>query len=291
MTKKTLLEREEDHPQEIVLKHADRRVVTMDSARYTDGRNRDKDVIVAASYLGVLPARMIAMHRPRAVIGHDACIGKAAAGIQGLPYLEALGIPAAAVDGMTAELGNGRDMWETGRISRVNILAEQCGVHQGMLVREAAEILVKVDASDTEVGHKIRREIVKVSPTGREIVVTDSIVFCDPEVDGRNVLVTAGHTGRSGADFLIAVSPWGFICSDGGRGKNDAGIAGLSITERHGLAGASADAQTAEIGDAFSSYREGLISACNEPARRRGVYVGQTVREAANSLLQEETGA
>ena len=284
----TLLEREEDHPQEIVLVRDDRRVVAMDSARYTDARNRGRDVVVAASYIGVLPARMMAMHQPRAVIGHDASIGKAGAGISGLPYLEALGIPAAAVDGATAELGNGVDMWESGRISRLNILAEQCGVQIGMTVHEAAEILLTVDPTDTEVGHKIRREVVEVSETGRELVITDSIVFADPELDRRNVLVTAGHTGRSGADFLIAVSPWGFICSDGGRSKNDAGIAGLAITERHGLAGASVDAQTAEIGDAFSSYYEGVISACNESARRRGVFVGQTTREAAHALLQED---
>jgi hypothetical protein len=158
-----------------------------------------------------------------------------------------------------------------------------------MSVQEAARILLSVDPTDVEVGHKIRREVVELSDTGRQVVVTDSIVFADPDVDGRNVLVTAGHTGRSGASFLIAVSPWGFICSDGGRGKNDAGIAGLEITEEHGLAGATVDAQTAEIGDAFSSYREGVISACNEPARRRGVRVGQTVREAAHLLLQEES--
>jgi uncharacterized protein YunC (DUF1805 family) len=288
---RTLLDREEDHAQEVVLERGERRVVAMDSARYTDARNRDRDVVVAASYIGVLPARMMAMHRPRGVIGHDACIGKDAAGIQGLPYLEALGIPAVAVDGMTAELGNGLDMWETGRISRVNVLAEQCGVTVGMPVREAAELLLVVDPTDVEVGHKIRREVMAESPTGRQIVVTDSIVFCDPEADGRNVLVTAGHTGRSGADFLIAVSPWGFICSDGGMSKNDAGIAGLAITEQHGLAGATVDAHTAEIGDAFSSWRDGVISACNEPARRRGVRVGQTAQEAAACLLREDASA
>ena len=283
----TLLEREEDHPQTIVLDRGHRRVVAMDSARYVDARNTDRDVVVAASYLGVLPARMMAMHRPRAVIGHDAGIGKGAAGIQGLPYLEALGIPAAAVAGMTAELGNGLDVWETGSISRVNALAEQCGVEVGMSAQDAAELLLTIDPTDTAVGHKIRRVTVETSPTGREVVVTDSVVFADPEVDGRNVLVTAGHTGRSGAAFLLEVSPWGFICSDGGRGKNDSGITGLETTAEHGLAGAAVDAQTAEIGDAFSSYYEGVISACNEPARKRGVRVGQSARAAAHCLLQE----
>lgn len=62
---KTLLEREQDHPQEIVVDRDGRRIVTMDSARYVDARNTGTDVVVPASYIGVLPARMIAVHRPR----------------------------------------------------------------------------------------------------------------------------------------------------------------------------------------------------------------------------------
>ena len=281
-----LLNDEADHPHEIVLEHAQGRVVAMDSARYVDSRNEDRDVVVPSSYLGVLPARLIAPHRPRAVIAHDGCIGKDGAGIAGLWYLEALGIPAAAADGMSAELGNGIDLYETGLISRVNILAERAGVQEGMSVREASLILLENDPGDVRAGTKIRRESVATSNTGREIVVTDSIVFALPE-DSNNVLVTAGHTGRSGAKFLLEVSPHGFICSDGGMSKNEAGIAGLEITDQHGLAGACCDAWSAPVGDAFKAYSEGKISACNQTARERGVTVGMTVREAALKLLAE----
>ena len=282
-----LLETEE-HPQEVVVERDGRRVVTMDSARYVDESNRDRDVVVPASYLGVLPARLMAPHRPRAVIGHDGCIGKDGAGIQGLFYLEALGIPAATADGQTAELGNGADLYAEGVISRVNILAEQCGVTPGMTVVEAADLLLANDPTDTGVGTKIRREVVETSPTGREVIVTDSIIFARPEDRDRNVLVTAGHTGTSGASFLLEFRPWGFICSDGGGAKNDSGIAGLKIVEEYGLAGASVSGQTAAIGDAFSTYHDGIIAACNEPARRRGVEVGMTAREAAHLLLRED---
>ena len=100
----TLLEREDEHPQTVVEERGDCRVVIMDSARWVDERNTGHDVVVPASYIGVLPARMVAMHRPRGVIGHDACIGKEGAGVAGLWYLEALGIPAATADGMSAEI-------------------------------------------------------------------------------------------------------------------------------------------------------------------------------------------
>ncbi|MBN39251.1 MAG: hypothetical protein CL457_01050 [Acidimicrobiaceae bacterium] len=284
--KAPLLNDEADHPHDVVWEKDGRRVVAMDSARYVDSRNRDRDVVVPSSYLGVLPARLMAPHRPRAVIGHDGCIGKDGAGIAGLWYLEAIGIPAAAADGMTAELGNGIDLYETGVISRVNILAERAGVAEGMAVAEAAEVLVTNDPGDVSAGTKIRRESMATSDTGREIIVTDSIVFALPE-DTNNVLVTAGHTGRSGAKFLLEVSPHGFICSDGGMSKNKAGIAGLETTEEHGLAGACCDAWSAPVGDAFKAYLEGTISACNQRAKDRGVEIGMSVKDAAFALLQE----
>lgn len=283
-----LLDDEADHPQEVVHEQDGRRVVAMDSARYVDARNTGSDVVVAASYLGILPARLVAPHRPRAVIAHDACVGKDAAGIQGLGYLEALGIPAVAAAGMSAELGNGLDLYECGVVSYANVLAERCGVREGMPVRDAAAMLLTADPGDRDPGNKIRREIVETSPAGRHVVVTDSIVFAQPEDHHRNVLVTAGHTGRSGANFLIEVSPWGFLCSDGGRAKNDSGIAGLAITGERGIAGATTDAWTAPIGDAFKAYRDGRISACNEPARLRGVEVGMTTKEAASLLVRWE---
>ena len=281
-----LLANEEDHPQEVVYAGDGGRIVAMDSARYVDARNRGTDVVVPSSYLGVLPARLMAPHRPRGIIGHDGCIGKDGAGIAGLWFLEALGIPAAAADGMSAELGNGLDLYDTGVISRLNIYAERCGVAEGMTVAEAARLLLTQDPGEVDEGTKIRREVKATSASGREIVVTDSIVFALPE-DSRNVLVTAGHTGRSGAAFLLEVSPHGFICSDGGRGKNDAGIAGLAITEAHGLAGACCDAWSAPVGDAFKAYDEGTISACNQPARDRGVTEGMPVRDAAAALLRD----
>lgn len=285
---KTLLEREQEHPQDVVLERGDRRIVTMDSARYVDARNTGTDVVVPASYIGVLPARMVAVHRPRAVLGHDACVGKHGAGIAGLWYLEALGIPAATADGMTADMGNGEDLYRSGVISHLNYPAERCGVRVGMPVREAADLLLDNDPTDVEVGNKVRREVVETHESGRRVVVTDSIVWAYPEDENTSVLVTAGHTGRSGATFLLEAKPWGFICHDGGMSKNRSGIAGLATADEAGLPGACIDGTTAPIGDAFAGYAYGLISAHNEAAGRLGITVGMTVKEAAHRLLVAE---
>ncbi|MGB3412404.1 MAG: hypothetical protein WBA45_14545 [Microthrixaceae bacterium] len=284
-----LLSQPEDHPQETVATHGDSRIVLMDSARYCDERN-EGDVVIAASYCGVLPIRLIAPHKPRGVIAHDVGIAADGSGIAGLWYMEALGVPAAAVAAESAELGNARDVYEAGTISRVNILAERCGVEQGMAVREAAELLATQDPGNRSATTKVRRETKASDGDGHSIVVTDSIVFALPE-DSANVLVTAGHTGKTGAVFIEAVSPRGFICADGGPAKNGSGTSGLAALDESGLPGACYDVSTAGMGDAFDAWERGLVSAANQLARERGVRPGQTVREAAALLLANEVGA
>ena len=61
------------------------------------------------------------------------------------------------------------------------------------------------------------------------------------------MLVTAGHNGRSDVRYIINVGRFGFVCSDGGCGRNDSGMAGLVITNDAGIAGATVDASLASI--------------------------------------------
>ena len=66
------------------------RAMAMDSAYDVVPANRERDVVVNASYCGVLPARFIAEQRPRGAIGVDCGVGPAGASVAGLWYLEAL---------------------------------------------------------------------------------------------------------------------------------------------------------------------------------------------------------
>ncbi|MBM3346385.1 MAG: hypothetical protein FJY55_07830, partial [Betaproteobacteria bacterium] len=118
------------------------RIMVMGSAYYVSEANRGRDVVVNASFAGVLPARMVGDHRPRGAIGVDCGVGPEAAGIVGIYYLEALNIPAATVDVMTIWLGDGADMYENGRISFLNRPAQDCGVRKGMSVKEAARLML-----------------------------------------------------------------------------------------------------------------------------------------------------
>ena len=275
----------ETEKQTEVLASARGRVMCMDSAYDVDEANRDRDVCVNSSYCGVLPARFIAEHRPRAAIGMDCGIGPEGSAIAGLWYLEALGIPAAVADVMTAHLGDGVHLYEHGVVSFVNQLALECGVTAGMSVRDAAAALLQNDPVAATASEITNRTVMETAPDGRCVVAADSIAFGTSEDTDRNVLVTAGHTGRSAVPYLRRCRPFGFICSDGGRGMDDSGMAGLTIVEADGLAGATVDARRARMGSGLSHYHDGIISAANALAADAGVEVGMPCPQAASLLL------
>jgi hypothetical protein len=260
------------------------RIVTMDSAYHVEPANRGVDIVVNASYCGVLPARFIGEQHPRGAIGVDCGVGPAGASIAGLWYLEALNIPAAVADVMTIQLGDGVDLYEKGVITFLNRPAADCGVAAGMTVREAALRLLEHDAAAPGAAEVTNRTVVDDGPDGRLVVCTDSIAFGLDE-DTRNVLVTAGHTGRSAVPYLLKVKPFGFICSDGGMGREASGVAGMHAVNAQGLAGATVDARTARMGDGLSSYHDGIISAANDLARDAGVTVGMSAKVAARILV------
>lgn len=264
------------------------RVMAMDSAYHVHPDNRGRDVVVNASYCGVLPARFIGRHAPRGSIGVDCGVGPAGAAIAGLWYLEALNVPAAVSDVMTSRLGDGVDLYERGRISFVNRPAGDCGVEPGMPVKDAAALLLAHDPAEPSAEEVDHREVMYTSASGRAVVCTDSIAFGLDEDRDTNVLVTAGHTGRSAVPYLTKVRPYGFICSDGGRGAEDSGMAGLALVDELGLPGATVDASLAAMGDGHSTYHDGVISAVNRAAAEAGVEVGMTAAAAARRLVERE---
>jgi len=76
-----------------------------------------------------------------AAVFHDAGVGADRIGITRLPVLAARRIPAVAVDGMSARIGDGRSMWETGLVKHVNAPAAALGATQGMDVPTFAALV------------------------------------------------------------------------------------------------------------------------------------------------------
>jgi hypothetical protein len=85
--------------------------------------------------------------------------------------------------------------------------------------------------------------------------------------------------------YALPIRPKGLICNDGGRGLNDSGIEGLAEMARHGFAAVAVSSASARIGDALSTYRDGIVSTANEPARAKGVTIGMKAAEAARLML------
>ena len=280
------------------IESGDRRVVVLDSATHSHRHAsspsaepwRGREVVINASYAGVYCARLVQETAPFATIGIDCAIGKDGAGIAGLWYFEALGIPAAAADVTTVELGDGADLWASGVISRVNGPAAAAGVTPGMSVQEAAQALVAAP-DPLPAADPYNRQVFYTGAHGRSIVATNSIADALPEDRDRNVLCTAGHTGRSVVDYITGFRPYAFICSDGAMGKNDSGITALEPTAAAGIPGASVSALTARMGDGVSTYQDGVISAVNSLALDAGVRIGMTAIEAARILADWEKPA
>jgi hypothetical protein len=253
------------------------RLLTMPSAYYVDENCRG-DVAVNSSFIGIWPARIMALHEPRALIGVDCGIGKDGSGVSGIWYLEALGIPAVAAGVAEVLLLDGADVYANGTVSRRNDIAADCGVEEGMSIREAGDLLLANEPRAVDPHERNHRTVIGEHESGRAVVCTDSVAYFLPEDQGRNVLCTGGFAGIPN---ILRASPHALICSDGGRGRGDSGLAGLAAP----FPVATVDVQTARMGDGLSTYNEGTISACNEPAEARGVRVGQRAEEAAWLLV------
>ena len=270
-----------------VLSNSRGRIMCMGSAYDVDESNRGRDIAINASYCGVLPARFICEHVPRGAIGVDCGIGPAGASIAGLWYMEALNIPGAVADVMTVRLGDGVDLYEKGIISMVNRPASDWGVRPGMRVKDAAKLMLESNPDAPSASEVTNRTVMEKGPKGRLIICTDSIAF-GLEEDATNVLLTAGHTGISALPYLRRCRPFSFICSDGGKGREDSGVAGMVQVASEGLYGATVDSRRAMMGDGLSTWRDGIISAVNTLAASIGVKVGMTAQEAARILVNRD---
>jgi hypothetical protein len=271
-----------------------REIVVIDSATYVhryvdaEGAAPRARIYVTGSYAGVYCAKLVNAVAPASWIGLDCGIGKDGAAVAGLWYFEALRMPAAASAVDNVELGNGRDLWENGVISRVNDFAQSLGVHPGLSVEEAARIFATAPTDLVDPDGE-NREIVQRGPNGHNVVATNSIAEALPEDRDTNVLCTGGHTGRSVIDYILNFRPYAFICSDGGIGKNNSGLVALKPANDAGIPGASVSSISARMGDGHSIYYDGVISAMNDLAASVGVRVGMSAIDAAKLLVERES--
>ncbi len=244
-------------------------------------------VLVTGSHGGLYVGMLAAQAGVRALIVHDAGVGMASAGVASLGMLGGFGVAAAAVSHLSARVGDTADMMERGVISRANSVAEALGVTRAMPVREAAELMLAAPlrtASPEPVEEA--RAVLRPEGAVRNLVLIDSASLVLPE-DAGAVVVTGSHGGLVGGDPAMALRAPGFAAAfnDAGIGIEQAGIGRLAALEARGIAAITVAAMSARIGEARSTFEDGVISAANPTAVRLGAIVGN----AAKALLLDWT--
>ena len=114
-------------------------VLILDSAAELGPAHRGR-VVVTGSHGGASAARYAAAVKPALVFFNDAGGGKDDAGYTGLALLDEAGIAAACYAHDSACIGDGRDAFGNGRVSRANLLASGLGVRAGDPVVAAATL-------------------------------------------------------------------------------------------------------------------------------------------------------
>ena len=270
--------------QELVEQTLDGRILVMDSITFADERNNSGDVLVGASFCGMLSIRWPLRVNPKGVICHAAGPGKDQAGVNGLFALEALGIPGAAAQTMSCRIADGRDMYDNGLVGYFNDSASRLGIVEGMPVKEAARRMLERVRAIPDVYRPV--EVAHQGGRGR-VMAMGSVTFITTDNEG-DVICAGSHFGRTSAAYSSRFRLRGVLCSDGGRCKDDSGISGLAVLDEKGIPGAAVSTDSAHIGDGMSTYRDGIVSAHNDAADALGVTVGMAAREAALLMLERD---
>ena len=131
-------------------------------------------------------------------------------------------------------------------------------------------------------------KIIVKTAEGRKIVLADSAAEMDESNKG-DVFVNGSHCGINVGEISLHTGVGAMIGNDAGLGKNNAGIVALKMCDEQGIPAAAVAAMSAKIGSGMSTYEQGQISVVNEAAKKLGVSVGMSAKEAADKLLEALT--
>ena len=263
-------------------------VITADSITRV-GPEAAGAVVVNASHGGVYAAYVAAKLGVAAAIFNDAGVGCRLAGIGGLDYLQALGIAAATIGHDTARIGDGADMLARGVVTHANPLAIALGVRAGMRCRDAAAALRQAAPTGRAPPPAIEAAfLLEAGPP--PVWALDSASLVAPEHHDAIVL-TGSHGGLLGGQPATALKydVRAAFYNDAGIGIDDAGASRLPALDARGIPAATVSAASARIGDARSTYEDGILSRVNARAAALGLRPGMTTREAV-MLLRRALG-
>jgi hypothetical protein len=263
-------------------------VLLFDSVTQLDASARGR-VVACGSHGGLYAAWRAANAGVRGVILNDAGIGRHSAGVSGVVWLAALGIPACTVDYRSARIGDGKDTLASGVVTLANDVAAYHGCLPGHTGTQAARCMLEAEALeiDEHVPQVVDESRSRIPNGGhRAVWAMDSVALAQPD-DRRQILVTGSHGGLLGGkpDHALDVDVFAAFFNDAGGGKENAGVSRLPVLDERGIAASAVSCHTARIGDGKSTYDTGVLSHLNETARRLELREGMSVREAVARLV------
>jgi uncharacterized protein YunC (DUF1805 family) len=236
-------------------------------------------VVVNGSHGGIYAAYLAGKLRVAAAIFNDAGVGRDQAGIAGLEYLEGFEIPAAAIGYDTARIGDGGDMMARGLVTHANASARALGCRVGMTCRDAAALLQGAVAGGREPPPEREGAFLLVAEPPAAWAL-DSASLVGAEHIG-TIVVTGSHGGLLGGrpDTALKYDALAALFNDAGIGVDEAGVTRLPALEARGIAAGTVAAASARIGDARSTYEDGILSRVNRRASALGIVPGMAARE------------
>ena len=247
-------------------------------------------VVVNGSHGGIYAAYVAAKLRVAAAVFNDAGVGRDQAGIAGLDYLAGLGIPAAAVGHQTARIGDGPDMMARGLVTHANSPAIAIGCQPGLACRDAAAALQQAGPSLREPPPALEAAFLLIAEMPA-VWALDSASLVGAEHAGA-VVVTGSHGGLLGGrpDTALKNDALAALFNDAGIGIDEAGVTRLPALDGRGIAAGTVAASGARIGDARSTYEDGILTRVNPRAAALGIAPGMTAREFVEIVRRAAAG-
>jgi hypothetical protein len=254
------------------------------------GANAAGGVVINGSHGGIYAAYLAAKLRVAAAVFNDAGVGRDEAGIAGLDYLAGLGIPAAAVGHETARIGDGSDMMARGFITHANSPAIALGCLAGMACRDAAAALQQAGPSLREPPEALEAAFLLVAEAPA-VWALDSASLVGAEQVG-TIVATGSHGGLLGGrpETALKIDALAALFNDAGIGIDGAGVTRLPALESRGIAAGTVAASSARIGDARSTYEDGILTRVNQRAAALGIGPGMTAREFVKIVRRDAAG-
>ena len=241
-------------------------------------------VVINASHGGVYAAYLAVKLGAAAAIFNDAGVGRDRAGIGGLDYLQEFGVAAATVGHDTARIGDGADMIASGIITHANVLAASLGVAPGQSCRDAATRLRRAEPAQRTPPEALEAAFLVIAePPPVWALDSASLVLAE---HNEAIVVTGSHGGLLGGkpETALKYDVRGALYNDAGIGKDEAGVSRLPALDARGIPAATVSAASARIGDARSTYEDGIVSRVNARAAAFGLREGISARDFVAGL-------